>query len=149
MDGTNLQGCSLGWPTADLWSNKLHTLTKMLKKEQEKQVAEENKKTEKELTAKQKKEALEEQKQKKQGVLEKVKDQVEAAAKDSMNHVPKGKPCLENLSKEAQVEIAVISGSKGLGSCARCRWSIGGCLSCSVDKALQYHLKKEGLLSKH
>ena len=139
----NEPACSMGWPNAALWSARTWTVSKMLKKEQDKQIAEAKALQLKNEAIRQKQKAVDEKNLKKQEQLEKIKGKVEASAKESWLKVPAGKPCLENLSKEGQLDVA-DKANTGQGSCSRCRWGDVGCLSCSGAKALEYWLKKEG-----
>ncbi|CAE8629532.1 unnamed protein product [Polarella glacialis] len=139
----NEPACSMGWPNAALWSARTCTVSKMLKKEQDKQIAEAKALQLKNEAIRQKQKAVDEKNRKKQEQLEKIKGKVEASAKESWLKVPAGKPCLENLSKEGQLDGA-DKANTGQGSCSRCRWGDVGCLSCSGAKALEYWLKKEG-----
>ncbi|CAE8583746.1 unnamed protein product, partial [Polarella glacialis] len=139
----NEPACSMGWPNAALWSARTWTVSKMLKKEQDKQIAEAKALQLKNEAIRQKQKAVDEKNLKKQEQLEKIKGKVEASAKESWLKVPAGKPCLENLSKEGQLDVADKENT-GQGSCSRCRWGDVGCLNCSGAKALKYWLKKEG-----
>jgi hypothetical protein len=139
----NEPACSMGWPNAALWSARTWTVSKMLKKEQDKQIAEAKALQLKNEAIRKKQKAVDEKNLKKQEQLEKIKGKVEASAKESWLKVPAGKPCLENLSKEGQLDVA-DKANTGQGSCSRCRWGDVGCLSCSGAKALEYWLKKEG-----
>ncbi|CAE8634053.1 unnamed protein product [Polarella glacialis] len=139
----NEPACSMGWPNAALWSARTWAVSKMLKKEQDKQIAEAKALQLKNEAIRQKQKAVDEKNLKKQEQLEKIKGKVEASAKESWLKVPAGKPCLENLSKEGQLDVADKENT-GQGSCSRCRWGDVGCLNCSGAKALKYWLKKEG-----
>ena len=50
----------------------------------------------------------------------------------------------EDLSHEAKKELQRIKDEGHIGICSKCRWR-SGCLNCSFEKALRYHLKKEAL----
>ncbi|CAE8743180.1 unnamed protein product [Polarella glacialis] len=139
----NEPACSMGWPNAALWSARTWTVSKMLKKEQDKQIAEAKALQLKNEAIRKKRKAVDEKNIKKQEQLEKITGKVEASAKESWLKVPAGKPCLENLSKEGQLDVA-DKANTGQGSCSRCRWGDVGCLSCSGAKALEYWVKKEG-----
>ncbi|CAE8706526.1 unnamed protein product [Polarella glacialis] len=139
----NEPACSMGWPNAALWSARTWAVSKMLKKEQDKQIAEAKALQLKKEAIRKKQKAVDEKNLKKQEQLEKIKGTVEASAKESWLKVPAGKPCLENLSKEGQLDVA-DKANTGQGSCSRCRWGDVGCLNCSGAKALTYWLKTEG-----
>ena len=62
---------------------------------------------------------------------------------ETLQAIPAGKPCLENLSADAQFQVNKVY-AVGAGTCSRCRWSAVGCLSCNGDKLLKYWLQKDG-----
>ena len=117
-------------------------LANAMKREQEKLKAECEKQEEKEKKLEEKEKMKAEKKNKAGEVDEKVKE-LAGEADAALKKIPEGKPCLENLSTKAQEAVTLAATYAGI--CSRCRWS-SGCLTCSKEKALKYHLKKEGFL---
>lgn len=138
----NEAGCSIGWPTSEVWAGRVHKLVEMMAKEQKKLKSEHEAAALKVFADGAKKKAADAAKASavaKEAVLEGLKDTGSSLA----GKLPAGKPCLENLSKAAQE--AVQKAGLGAGVCSKCHWQ-SGCFMCSGVKALQYWLKKEGFV---
>jgi hypothetical protein len=133
---------SLGWPGSEVWGERVWKLANALKREQDKLKAELEKQEEKEKKLQEKEKKKAENKKKAGAVDEKVKE-LAGEADAALKKIPEGKPCLENLSQQAQQAVALAATYAGI--CSRCRWS-AGCLSCSQEKALKYWLKREGFI---
>ena len=134
---------SLGWPGAEVWGGRIGKLVGLLKKEQDKLKKEQEDKEEKKKKQEEKQKKKDEKKKKKDGAVDDKMKLLAEEADAGIKKIPPGKPCLENLSEEAQKAVAVAK-TKG-GVCSRCRWS-KGCLSCDEAKCLRYWLKAEGFL---
>jgi hypothetical protein len=138
----NEAGCSIGWPKADVWAGRVHKLVEMMTKEQNKLKIEHEAALLKMFSDGAKKKAADAAKTSavaKDAVLVDLKE----TGSSLSSKIPAGKPCLENLSKAAQE--AVQKAGLGAGICSKCHWQ-SGCFMCSGAKALQYWLKKEGLV---
>ena len=132
--------CSMGWPEAKTWSDRIKKLMKALKDLQMSLKEDELKKLEKDAKLEAKAKANEEKALKsKKG--KKTAAELEAIAAATSKAIPKSKPCLENLSKAAQEHIMIVK-LNGKGICSKCHWQ-SGCFMCSEDKALKYFLRKE------
>ena len=131
---------SLGWPCSKTWSERVKKLMKALADLQANLKADAAKKAEKDAEKAAKAKAAAEKTLKSKKGKETAASLAEAAAK-SIAVIPKSKPCLENLSADAQHHIQIVKLS-GAGVCSKCRWKYG-CLECNGAKALTYHLKKE------
>ena len=132
-----------GYPEAKAWGGTVQKIAAMLLKEQNKLKDEESQAEVKMKKVEEKKKKMEEAKKKKEVVDGKLEALSEEAAAQ-IQKIPPGKPCLENLSEQGQAAVKLAA--LGAGSCSRCRWANGGCLSCSGAKALQYWLNKEGFV---
>lgn len=138
----NEPGCSIGWPKSETWAARVHKLVEMMQKEQSKLKKESEQMKLKAFADAAKKKASEAA----ANVALKKADALVALKADAAamcSKVPAGKPCLENLSPEAQT--AVQKAALGGGVCSKCHWQ-SGCLACCKEKALQYYLKKEGFI---
>ena len=131
---------SLGWPRSKLWSERIKKLMNAVSDLKDTLKTDATKKAEKDAKAAAKAKAAAAKALKSKAGQETAAS-LEAAAGKTFASIPKTKPCLENLSAEAQQHITVVKLS-GTGVCSKCRWKYG-CLECDEGKALKYHLKKE------
>ena len=134
---------SLGWPSSEVWGERLMKLAGLMKKEQEKTKKDHEKEEEKKKKKQEEQEKKKADNKKKAGKVDAEMKALADEADASIKKIPAGKPCLENLSAKAQEAVALAAAGGGI--CSRCRWS-AGCLSCHEEKALQYWLKKEGFV---
>ena len=136
--------CSLGWVEVKPWAERVQKLVKALIAEQVKLCEDADKAIEKLQKQKETQEAKYAAALKHKKVEDDVKLLGEKAAED-LKKIPPMKPCFENLSEVAKIEVN--KASAGHGICSKCRWQ-SGCFACDGGKGLKYWLQKEGFLVK-